>query len=249
MYMNDTVGIIMAADTSAVIQPVSLLENDVVSKSEQRVFENRYAKPKKSVQPLVYEFTRDPGYLHQYYVLRERMYAQVLGLKSFSGEEDEYDRQSHILILRRGNMCVGGARLTVKGPRQTGYLPMEEKGFVLSEIIPEIAQKELKYSEVSRLAVLSEFSGNEVTKHMFWHLNRKRMALGVPYVFCIASPIQVRLYRRHATSVGIDFSVLNHIQVPDKPIYEGIKMCLHMHSGYHPEKDELAHLSTTAEFA
>ncbi len=241
-------------DDSSFMHGVSEVSNNTpVSynpmQQEENVLSKRISRTMKAVEPIVYEFTKDKGYLHQYYSIRERMYAQVLGLKNFSGEEDDLDRRSHILILRRGNMCIGGARLTVKGPRQPDFLPMEEKGFVLSDIMPEIAQKELKYAEVSRLAVLSEFSGNDVTKHMFWHLNRKRIALGVPYVFCIASSLQVRLYRRQAVSVGIDFSVLDHIQVPDKPIYEGIKMCLHMHSGYHPEKDELAYLKSFAEYA
>jgi hypothetical protein len=63
---------------------------------------------------------------------------------------------------------------------------------------------------------------------MFTHLYRKYCSLNLKYIFAVASAIQIRASRRNAKSINVHFSLMDHIAVPDKPTYEGLKMYLHM---------------------
>ena len=183
-------------------------------------------KPRRVSKELVYEFTRDPGYLHQYYLLREKMYIRTWGLKNFEAPEDEYDRQSHIIIARRGNHVVGGGRLTVAGPRKETLLPLEDEDFRLKDLFPEMGLEYCKYAELSRMAVEPEFHGGECTKALFEHMYRKLSALKVAYWFALAPSPSARMYRRMFNSLGLDLTIWRETEVPQRDGYEGIKMNL-----------------------
>src|SRR5688572_29624825 len=76
--------------------------------------QNRFARTPKRHEPIVYEFTDDRALLHQYYRIRETMYRKIHHVDKFSGAEDVYDKISHILIARRGKLCIGGCRLIIR---------------------------------------------------------------------------------------------------------------------------------------
>ena len=175
---------------------------------------------------LVFEFTKDPACLHQYYDLRERMYAECLGLKHFSGAEDESDRNSMILIARKGNQVVGGARMNIRNPRNETLLPMEEHGVELQKLLPELELEHTTYCEFSRLARLPDYRGAEFAVQMNRAFKRKAIAHGVQYCFVLASQSQTRNYRRINLIDRDEYIIRDDIGIYPHPIYEGLKMVL-----------------------
>lgn len=218
----------------------------VIMHESERVLSTRYTRVNRSQSEVVYEFTKDRGYLHQYYMVRERMYTEVLGQKYFSGVEDENDRRSDILVARKGNFCVGGARFTIKSPRIRKFLPMESEEFTLEKMLPEMGLEQDKYGEVSRVAMLPEFGSGQYTQAIFNHMYRKAYASGIKNVFAVGNALQVRANRKHATSLGLEFRMLDHIKVPDRQTYEGMKMYLHMFTyDIAPEENEKARFANS----
>ena len=60
---------------------------------------------------VVYELSNEPKFLNQYYRLREECYRVDLKLSEFNGSEEAQDRTGRILIVRRGDRLIGGARI------------------------------------------------------------------------------------------------------------------------------------------
>ncbi len=222
--MHSIMGNVMAVESSSVTHPIEMMDKDVVTKSEQKLLENRYARPKRLSQSVVYEFTREPGLLFQYYQVRERMYSKIWGLSNFSGGEDEIDRRSHILIARKGNLCVGGARMVVRTPRKPLKIPMEMYGVDLVSALPEYNLEYKSYAEISRVAFLDEYANGDCTREVFRHIFRKVVANGIHYVFTMAPAIQIRANRKNAQAIGVESILLDQVKIPEHPEFEGIRM-------------------------
>lgn len=178
-------------------------------------------------EAVVYEFSKDKALLHQYYELRHKMYTNMWNLEHFEGGEDFYDSCSEILIARLGKLCVGGARITVKKPDIR--LPMEGDDFNLEALLPEYDLKHNTYAECSRLAMLPQFRDGDNITDMYATLNAKGVSMGVRYAFAIAPISQARGYCMMHHRMGIHtYKLLKHVAVPDRPEFEGIRMCLSM---------------------
>ena len=101
----------------------------------------RYGKTKKKSEELVFEFTRDPALIHQYHRIYEEQFRIVHHAVNYRSQQDEHDRNGYIMIVRDGNLCVGGARLSIKTPRKRQSLPIEMNEFRLSDYFPQLEQK------------------------------------------------------------------------------------------------------------
>jgi GNAT superfamily N-acetyltransferase len=66
--------------------------------------------------PVLFETTRDPQWLSQYYSLRDQCFKSDLGIPDFNGAEEEHDLQGHIVIARSGGQCIAGARVVSAVP-------------------------------------------------------------------------------------------------------------------------------------
>ncbi|HEU5048373.1 MAG TPA: hypothetical protein VFT64_11095 [Rickettsiales bacterium] len=185
----------------------------------------RYSRPK---QPeIVFEFTRDPGLLHQYYRIREDGFGSVLGLTRYSGAECEYDRNGYILVAKMGNFCIGGARLNIKTPRRPHLLPMEIEDFRLEKLFPYLQHKQLSYGQVSGVAILPEFRNGEISREILRRAIQKSVALNVHMLFAICPLINSRLYRQEFVGMGWkDTKVHMDVPLPVYPTMEEIKLYL-----------------------
>jgi len=194
--------------------------------------------------PLTYEFTKDPGYLHQYYRLREEMYISVWGLKHFDGQEDSFDADCHTLVARVGNHVVGGCRLIVVNPYSDNLLPLESEQFRLQNVLPGLNIESCKIAECSRLAVLPEYR-MQVSRKLQILLTDHARDVGSSYAFAIAPAAQARSYKTYLRSRGYDF-IITDVKVPEREEFEGIKMCLQM-VDFHVAKQENNNLLEDAE--
>jgi hypothetical protein len=173
-----------------------------------------------------YQFSKDPGFLHQYFRLREAMFISAWGLKHFDGKADEYDAIAHILIASQENLCVGGARILVKQEMGDLLLPMESQDFVLDDLLPEFELHKHTYGEFSRLAITPEFRKPEVTRIFYQRLNAHAIECGMKYVFAVAPVSLARGYRRAYRAMRLKYDIRPDVVIPDREEYEGIEMCL-----------------------
>lgn len=188
--------------------------------SEERDLYNRFAKQTKAEPSKIsFEFTKDPGLLHQYYDMRERMYISVWGLKQFNGQEDQFDKRSHIVVARKGNQVVGGARFTIKSARNPQRLPMERDDFLLEKLFPDFQLSRGAYGEYSKLAVLPEFTG--LTVEITRCIKRKAIANNVKVIYAISPLSQARNHRITASKAGMSCTIFNDIHVPKRDGYDG----------------------------
>jgi hypothetical protein len=224
---------------NAVEQAVPLPFSAAPSEGE-RELSSRYARSPRAATEITYEFTKDKGLLHQYYVLREQMFVNVWGLTHFSGEEDAIDKRSHILVARKGNQVVGGLRLTVKTPRLKAGLPVEGEDFNLSKELPSLSLENLKYGEISRLVQLPEYTNTDCMVELCKNLRRKSVALGLQYVFCIAPKALCKRYKMICRVINLSVVSLDEVIIPDREGYEGISM----HLMYFDLTDDLAQVDS-----
>ena len=208
--------------TAAMLAPL-LQPGDFDAVSDERVVK-RFTRMAREPQQLIYEFSRDPGYLHQYYRLREEMFIRIWGLENFNGAKDQYDDYSEIVIARIGNLVVGGARMTFSSASHPQKLPMEKDDFILREQAPELFVGNRPVVEISRLAILPEYQNSmvmlEICRDMLKLAVEQRAAYGVS----VAPLALARNYRKVMFMFGLEWEIQRKIQLPEREEYEGIKM-------------------------
>ncbi len=188
----------------------------------------RFSRPTKAPEKVTYELTRDPGYLFQYYRLREDMFISVWGLEQFNGQKEEYDDVSDIMIARIGNHVIGGCRLTFSTPGQRRLLPMEKENFSLSETFADLHLEAHTYVEISRMAILPEYQNSLVMLELSRQLLKRGAEKHARYAFTLSPTTLARNYRKAAVLFGLKWNILNNIEIPDREEYEGIKMVMSM---------------------
>lgn len=175
----------------------------------------------------VFEFTRDVGFLHQYYVLRSRDQVRSWSLASHRYTlEDEQDRQSHVLVARRGNQVMAGGRLTISSPRKALKLPMEENGFSLTKAFPQLNLQNRKYAEVSRVVIETEFQDEASMTALMKHLHRKVIASRVEQIFALVPSVMVDTYKKITQQAGVILAVHNTTEFPELETEDGTKVSL-----------------------
>ena len=188
----------------------------------------KFLRPAHRLQEVSYELTRDPGYLHQYYLLREQMFISVWGLQSFDGQKDDYDDVSDIMVARIGNQVIGGCRLTFSHPASPRRLPMEGGDFLLTDVLPELPLEDVIHVEISRMAILPDFQNSLAMLEISRQLLKRGADKKARYAFTLAPVPLARNYRRAANLFGLNWEIRNDVMIPDREEYEGIKMVLSM---------------------
>jgi len=161
--------------------------------------------------------TRDRRLLADYYALRERAFERELGLKGFQGGEDAWDRDGSLLIARRGDTCLGGVRLTYKGPGNRGALPIESDGFDLSSALPELLAGEWRLCQATRLAICERHRTQQLLQCFCEAVVREAQQQRCDYLLCVSGLARSRMYRRLLARTGTRFSVLTDFPIPAAP--------------------------------
>jgi hypothetical protein len=210
---------VMPKPTPSDEKPKNLLEE------QQSSFISRFSRPARQPEPVVYEFTNDRALLHQYYRIREVMYRKVFHTDKFVGQEDVHDKISHILIARRGKLCIGGCRLIIRDGDEDFLLPMETPDFKLREVFPNLPLKKVRHGEISRLAILDDDDNKLEVMHSLCRLAvEKSIASGLGYIFVKSAASMARNWRKIGqTSCGLkNVRICTEIEVPENPIHPGV---------------------------
>lgn len=203
-------------DNSAPKNILEALQNAVIK---------RYTKPYGGNEPIVYEFTQDRGLLHQYYHLREVMYRKMFETDKFKGEEDTHDKLSYILVARRGRLCLGGCRLTVREGDEMWPLPMESENFKVRELFPMLSLLNERHGEISRFAIMEDCGNeNEIFYGLCKLMYEKVIELRVHYLFAKSTYTLARNWRLIANKFGVRTTkICNELKVPENPIHPGVE--------------------------
>jgi len=225
--MSDTMrDALYGAGIDVPVSPQSVTLSSFDPESEEALV-LRYGRKKQQQERLIFEFSRDPALIHQYYRIYEQEFKSVLHADYHHHDNDEHDQKGHFLIVRRGKLCVGGARLNTKTPRQPELLPIEMDGFKLEDHFPDLKHKEVSYGQIGRLCVLPEYRGGAVTRLMMWHLYRKSVALGLETIFATAPLIIARGHMKSSIAMGLKHTKVHlDIKLPEYPMCEGIRFYL-----------------------
>lgn len=169
-----------------------------------------------------FELSRNPDWLAEYYRIREYCFRQDLGLISFDGSEDEFDRTGLILIARDGDHVVGGARISGKaGPRGLP-LPMEREGMALDPWFPQLRRQELTYCQWTRMALLPGYRTVDILREACRAMIEVARREGYAYAFNIAGMNRARLYKRLHSNLGVEYRILEQVPVPVERGFHGL---------------------------
>lgn len=190
--------------------------------SAYRIHETKIAEE----AAFLYTYKTDQALLDQYYQLRESCYKKDWGLTVFSGAEDKHDRSGHILVVRSGDMVIGGGRVYFRqGSASNDRLPMETDQFRLHEVFPEMNSDRKVIGEIGRVAVLPAYRGGKLSK-IGLYLLAKAQQHACQYLTMVAPVQQAVRYKKLADSYGIDFQIVDNVPVADHPYYNHIEMRL-----------------------
>jgi hypothetical protein len=176
-----------------------------------------------SLDGITFEFSTEKFLLNQYYELREKCYRNDLMLPNFSGEPDIYDTTGNIFIARKDDVVIGGARMNISSPNERIILPLEEDGFIMQQLFPELHLENKSYFETSRFVVDYLYrSHNLVCSKITASVAKKAIQNGCEYQFSISPVLSARNTKKICNNLGMKHEILTDIKVPIKPIYSGL---------------------------
>lgn len=173
-----------------------------------------------------YHKQTDNPLVQQYFVLRNDEFRSKYHLNKFSGLQDEYDDESHILIASIGNDVIGGLRLVISD-NNIGHLPLEKDSFQLRNLFPNIDLKHCKYAELTRFAIKKNSRSAELSTRFYEKIFTEKLPeLNVKYAFCVTKMGLAISYRMLCKKIGINVDIRKEIKVPNFETYENLEMFL-----------------------
>jgi hypothetical protein len=176
---------------------------------------------------LAFQFTTEPMLVRRYQEIYETEFRAVHHAMGYRTVEDEHDRRANVLIVRHGDACVGGTRLSYSVPGHRHPLPIEMGDFRLADHFPHLGGDDAHYGQVGRFCLLPEYRGGSVTREMLWHIHRRFAELGVRQVFATAPITNARAYMQNFAGMGLREPRLHQdIELPEYPMCEGLRFYL-----------------------
>jgi len=189
---------------------------------------------------VIFELTKDPDLLKQYYKLREERFREVLSLPNFSGIEEELDRKSDILIARIGNKCLGGIRIC--GSDNTAPLPLETADYSLNDQMPHLQLDNVGYCQWMRLSMRPDIEIPKLHLQKLFCLALARFCaeLGYRYGFCISSKAHHRFYKKFFHKYGYNYWNCEGVVIKKEGDFDDLEHLLCVTDMYSAPQEELA---------
>lgn len=194
---------------------------------------------------ITFEFSKQDDLLEQYYWLREECFRKELKLDAFNGREDIYDQTGNILIVRDGDVCVGGVRITGCSLFNQTLTPLESKGLNLNKVLPQLDLPLAPYCQHERLVLRPEYRKTEIFRAVCKAVMRGCASLGYHYAFNVTGLKRARLYKRVHSGLGYSYKIYDHL---DLPVEKGFSHLEHLLSiAFIPEAEREALTGATSE--
>jgi len=210
--------------------PKPIIENTAEKENQteiQSAITRRLLKPYSKNEPVVYEFTQDRAMLHQYFRLRSIMYDKVFKVDGYNWGEDFYDKIGHILIARRGNLCLGGCRLIIREGDEAWPMPMESDEFNLRKTFADLPLDKVRHAEISRFAVMEDCGESNIFGELCKIVYDKVTTSDIHYLF-VKSPYRMaRSWRFIANNFGVKTTrIIEGVHPVDNTLSPDIKWYL-----------------------
>jgi hypothetical protein len=204
-------------EDTAVLNTPTVMKSQYAAAMED--FAARYAVKAPSItsEPVIYEFTNDIAYKHQYYRLRHEVFGRSWGVYYIPDEEDDNDRRGHIFVARKGNLVIGGFRIVVRDSGEDFPMPIEHDGFDIRDALPEFNLRDVRHAEISRIAILEDYNTPETLANFVWHMLVKCVELDLQFAYAYSRPHLCRLWRRVANSFGVLQAEISETIIPPPP--------------------------------
>lgn len=184
-----------------------------------------------------YSFTSDLNLINDYWEIRRKLYyadTRSVGFRIFTDGfiSDSFLRESDVLVVRRGNECLGGACLTISYPEAPTILPLEsdiipapgDKIYSLRTHFPQYDLENEAYGEFSRMAVVPGFRDRTYSKEIFRNIIQRSLDSNMRYIFGMADERRARLYKQISKFLGFTMYIHSNISLPAKSDYENVQM-------------------------
>lgn len=165
-----------------------------------------------------------------YYQIRELCYRQELGLDFFSGAEDEDDRDGEIIIIKSNDRVIGGARINFVIPKMSNLLPLEEEGFHMKLLFPDLKLNNVGYCEFGRIAILPEHRSKGLWLKLVAVLTARALSRECKYLFTISSMEQALQNQGTHIEMGCHYIIEQQMEVPQKQVYSSLGRIYLSHS-------------------
>jgi hypothetical protein len=180
-------------------------------------------------QGIRYEFTTKPDLLSQYYALVTKCYEDDLDVqleetskRHTHTKRDDESQGEHIIVACAGTYVIGGARLVISNWQAQVRLPLEAEDFLLQEVLPDVSLVNKNYCELGRLAVLLDFRGREIVRHILYYSLSLAQLHDCRYGFWIAPEIQARYYKQVLKKHGVQSAIHEAVLFPYRRVYKNI---------------------------
>ncbi|MES2985293.1 MAG: hypothetical protein V4735_08915 [Pseudomonadota bacterium] len=180
--------------------------------------EARYDLPEE----LTVECSTNLQYLNQYFFIRQYAYQNDLKVATFNGEEDAIDRRSHLIIVRKGHFCIGGARLTISSAWNPQKLPLERGSYNVHDYVPELAGT--SYCELGRTALLPQHRDNAAVDGIFHLAVNIAKQHGCKYMVGVSPPSVARRFKKAFEALGHRYELRGDVPAPTGPENQHLKL-------------------------
>jgi hypothetical protein len=146
---------------------------------------------------IVFELSRNPRLLEQYYGLREHCFRKELGLPDFDGSEEKRDRQGQILLAVQDGRCIAGVRISphVLLQSQIQQLGLEHDTCCMWE-------RFVFHPAVRSMQLIREFTA---------YLIEISRGTGFQHAMVLSSLRNARFYRLCHSALGVGFQIHRHV--------------------------------------
>jgi hypothetical protein len=180
-------------------------------------------------------YTHNPKLIQKFIDLRTELYdkdPKFIGFRDFQQNDvrDYWGDHNVTQVLLDGERCIGGGMLTFCAKGETRLLPLEldldNPAYRLKTLLPELALQDIGYVEASRMLVHPDYrNDSEYIGRMFANFYHHARDMQAQYFFAMTDKLRCRMYRKIASLyTGTLATILDHIVLPERPDFEGVKM-------------------------
>ena len=158
---------------------------------------------------VIYELSNEPKFLNQYYQLREKCYRVDLKLAKFNGAEEQQDLTGNILIARRGERCIGGARI--------------HNASSLLDAIPELQLPSENSCVWERFCLDPEIRSTALARDFCAKLIEYSRGFGFEHAVILSSLRNARFYRQCHSALGVPFTIAKKLHGAEPEQFAGLE--------------------------
>lgn len=161
-------------------------------------------------------FTKDKFYLNQFYKLREHCFRKDNHWLEYDGSETNFDRNGHILVVKKNDKVVGGIRMICGEEVDFFSSECPDSKYLYQEYLKtkneSVDKKDL--AEISSLVIDYEYRNNILCIEMLRMLYEIAKLKKIKFVFSVSTISHCRFYKILCKKGG------QHVDIEEKYLWK-----------------------------